>query len=280
MGKKFPLEDKHIILTQTEMQIKKFEKHLIVEKAVPLAMPCIEPKIILSDKEMNDSFSNLGQYDWVIFTSQNAFLLLYEYLKKIHKQDQLHKIKIASIGHETKETIQEEGFSIAFTPEIPKTSKEFFDQWMENVNLRGKKILFPRSKRSVSQVPDNLIDLGALIIPIEFYDVLQHDHLSKYFESLVTLDIDWVVFSSPTAVNAFFSMRSNDEEVRHWIFSTGVKIITIGPTTTQALSEKRVPVSCESPKPSARWMVETMKAFEKLENWDYSEDEEENDDEE
>ena len=28
MGKKFPLEDKHIILTQTEMQIKKFEKHL------------------------------------------------------------------------------------------------------------------------------------------------------------------------------------------------------------------------------------------------------------
>ena len=86
MGKKFPLEDKHIILTQTEMQIKKFEKHLIVEKAVPLAMPCIEPKIILSDKEMNDSFSNLGQYDWVIFTSQNAFLLLYEYLKKIHKK--------------------------------------------------------------------------------------------------------------------------------------------------------------------------------------------------
>lgn len=272
MGKTFPLEGKRIILTQTETQIKKFEKFLKLEKASPVEMPCIEPTVIMSDDELKASFSTLEQYDWVIFTSQNAFLLLLEALKKTGNQNQLHKVNIATVGHETKDAINQEGYTIDFTPEIPKTSKEFFDQWIEKVDLSQKKILFPRSKRSISKVPSSLIEIGATVVPIEFYDVRPHEHIPNYFDSLVTLKTDWITFSSPTAVNSFFSMRSNDEEIRHWIFSSGIKIATIGPSTSAALDEKRVPVSCESPKPSTRWMIETIKAFEKLENWDVSEE--------
>lgn len=273
IGKKFPLEEKRIILTQTESQIQKIEKILSLEKAVPVPVPCIEPIVVMEEKELRKSLSNLDQYDWVIFTSQNAFMLFHDELKKMGKIRLLTKLKVATVGHETKDVIEQYGFEIAFTPEIPKTSKEFFEQWTATMDLKGKKIMFPRSKRSISKVPQNLIDLGATVVPIEFYDVRPHKNIPSYYEALVSIETDWIMFSSPTAVNSFFSMRSNDEEIRHWIFSSGVKIVTIGPSTSEALDEKRVPVSCESPKPSSRWMIETMKAFEKLENWDTAEEE-------
>lgn len=272
IGKKFPLEDRNILLTQTEHQIKKIEKFLHLEKATPISVPCIEPKVILSDKEMRESLTKIEKYDWIIFTSQNAFRLYEEFLKKNGLQKQLLDVKIATVGHETKETIEQAGYQIAFTPKIPKTSKEFFDQWMQEENLKNQTILFPRSKRSISKVPEKLIASGATVIPIEFYDVLPHNNVPNYFDALVAIDVDWIMFSSPTAVNSFFSMKPNDEEVRHWIFSSGVKIATIGHSTSQALAEKRVPVSCESPKPSTKWVIETMKAFEKLENWDAEEE--------
>lgn len=271
-GRKFPLEGKRIILTQTEIQIKKFNQYLHLERADPILVPCLEPQLIFSEKEMNQSLLKIQEYDWVIFTSQNAFLLYEEYLRKNLAHQQLHKMKIATIGHETKETIEGLGYKISFTPKIPKTSEEFFDQWMEEVNLKGQKILFPRSKRSVSKVPQKIIDIGAIIIPFEFYDVLPYPNREQYFEQSMAIELDWLTFSSPTAVNSFFSIRS-DEEMRHWVFSSGVKIISIGPTTSSALAAFRVPVSCESPIPSIRWMIETMKAFERYENWDLEEEE-------
>jgi len=271
LGKKFPLEDAHIMLTQTEFQIEKIRKMLHMEKANPISVPCIDPKVILPDDEMRKTLAGIEKYDWTIFTSQNAFLLLESYLKKNGMIDKLHQTQIATLGHETRDVIEHAGFQISFTPEIPKTSKEFFEQWMLEVDLKGQSILFPRSKRSISQIPQELIDVGATVIPVEFYDVLPHNNLSKYYEVLVTINPSWLVFSSPTAVNSFFSIRSNDDDLRHWIFSSGVKIATIGPSTSKALAEKNVPVSCESPKPSSKWMIETMKAFEKLEHWDEEE---------
>ncbi|MCB1196981.1 MAG: uroporphyrinogen-III synthase [Deltaproteobacteria bacterium] len=273
IGKKFPLEERTILLTQTEYQIKKIEKLLHLEKAIPISIPCIEPKLILSDQEMIKLLAKIEKYDWIIFTSQNAFLLYEEFLKKNNLQQQLHAIKIATVGHETRETIEQAGYQIAFTPQIPKTSKEFFDQWMQEVDLKGKTVLFPRSKRSISQIPENLEQQGTVIVPIEFYDVLPHENVASYYQALASIEVDWLLFSSPTAVNSFFSMRPNDEEIRHWIFSSGVKIATIGSSTSKALAEKNVPISCESPNPSTRWMIETIKAFEKLENWDVGEEE-------
>jgi uroporphyrinogen III methyltransferase/synthase len=265
-GPSFPLENRNIVLTQSEYQLEKLKKYLSLEKATPVYLPCIESKIIFTPDEMDQAFKDIRSYDWVIFTSQNAFLLLHEYLKKKDKLHHLKRLHIATVGHETKDTIEKFGFSISFTPKVPKTSVEFFDQFMAEVNLKEKKILFPRSKRSVSKIPQNLVDGGASITPFEFYDALPHPQRQELYEHMVASNPDWLTFSSPTAVNSFFSIRGEDD-IRHWVFGSGVKIASIGPTTSQALAEHRVPVSCESPQPNVRWMLETMKAFEKYESW-------------
>lgn len=262
----YPLSGKRIILTQSPDQCEKMEKMLYVEQAVVIKIPTIDFKLVNHLEQMNRAIDNLAQYDLLILTSQNSFLFLNQLLKdkKITKLPE--KLKIAVVGDETKKMVESHGFHVSYLPENRKTSDQLADFLLSNLHLDRKKILFPKSSLSNSQLPEKLRRSGAWVDDIVLYETSMNTDAQSTFEAVMGYPIDWILFSSPSAVRSFFSF-STYEEVQSWIFDLGIKIGSIGETTTRALQEAHIPVSAQAPRPSSKMLIETIKDFEEYEQF-------------
>lgn len=262
----FPLSGKRIILTQSSDQCEKLERMLYVEQAVVIRIPTIDFKLVNHLEQMHRAIDNLEQYDLLVLTSQNSFLFFHQLLKEKHISKLPEKLKIAVVGDETKKVVEQNGFHVSYVPENQKTSDQLADFLQDKVRLERKKVLFPKSSLSNSKLPEKLRKGGAWVDDIVLYETSMNTDAQNTFEAVLGYPIDWILFSSPSAVRSFFSY-STYEEIQSWIFDLGIKIGSIGETTTRALQECHIPVSVQAPRPSSKILIETIKEFEEYEQF-------------
>ena len=111
-------------------------------------------------------------------------------------------------------------------------------QWFDNKPLFGKKILVTRSRTQSSSLIKSLEELGADTIEIPSIEINQLDDYSLIDSLLITLDYDWIIFSSANAVDIFFSrVTSHGKDSRDL---KGITIGAIGPATTEALNKRGI----------------------------------------
>jgi len=261
----FPLSGKRVILTQSTDQCEKLEKMLYIEQAVVIKIPTIDFKLVNHLEQMERAIKNLDQYDLLVLTSQNSFLFFHSLLKQMNVVLP-PKLKIAAVGDETKKVIQQHGYTVSYVPENQKTSDQLADFLQEKINLNRKKVLFPKSSLSNSKLPDKLRNVGAWVDDIVLYETSTNSEAKNTFDAVMGYPIDWILFSSPSAVRSFFSFSSY-EEVQSWIFDLGIKIGSIGETTTKTLLEMHIPVAVQAPRPSSKVLIETIKEFEEYEQF-------------
>lgn len=261
----FPLSGKRIILTQSPDQAEKLEKMLYVEQAMAIKIPTIDFKLANHLELMYRAIDNLDQYDLLVLTSQNSFHFFHKLLREKNK-NLPEKLKIAVVGDETKDVVQAAGFTVTYVPENQKTSDQLADYLKEKLNLNRKKVLFPKSSLSNSKLPEKLRACGAWVDDIVLYETSSNAEAKNTFESILGYPIDWILFSSPSAVRTFFAFTSF-QEIQSWIFDLGIKIASIGETTTKALIEYNLPVSVQSPRPSSKVLIQTIKEFEEFEQF-------------
>jgi uroporphyrinogen III methyltransferase/synthase len=108
--------------------------------------------------------------------------------------------------------------------------------WYEQRPLSGKRIVVTRTRKQASALSDRLRALGAEVVELptiriepptdvrEFAELVQDSH-----------GYDWIVFTSPNGVNAFFEMFYKLYDDAREI--GGVKIAAIGPATAQRLKD-------------------------------------------
>lgn len=109
-------------------------------------------------------------------------------------------------------------------------------QWFENRPLFGKTILVTRAREQASELAARLEMLGAEVLqsPAITIESLAHTQLMR--DCVRSLgDFDWVIFTSPNAVNALFeSLHLEGLDAR--AFAT-VRIAAIGPSTSDRLAQ-------------------------------------------
>lgn len=262
----FPLQGKRIILTQSSDQCEKFEKMLYVEQAFVIKIPTIDFQIVKNLDPIKQAIQSLADYDLLILTSQNSFQFFYKVMKELNVLTLPPKLKIAVVGDETKKMVEQHGFPVSYVPQEKKNSEHLAELLHEKIKLDRKKVLFPKSSLSNSKLPDKLRKHGAWVNDIVLYETMTNSDAKNTFDAIMGYPIDWILFSSPSAVRSFFSFNSF-EQVQSWIFDGGIKIASIGETTTKAILEFRVPVSVQSARPSVKVMVETIKEFEDFEQF-------------
>jgi uroporphyrinogen-III synthase len=262
----FPLQGKRIILTQSLDQCEKLERLLNIEQAFAIKLPTIDFKLVNNLDPILQAIRTLDQYDILVFTSQNSFEFFHRLMKEEKVLKLPEKLKIAVVGDETKQAVENDGFHVTFIPENRKTSDELADYLVEKAALKKKKVLFPKSSLSISKLPEKLKASGAWVDDIVLYETSTNADAQLVFNSVFGHYIDWILFSSPSAVRSFFSF-SDFSEIQTWIFNMGIKIGSIGPTTTKALIEHHIPVSLESPRPSSKILIQSIKEFENYEQF-------------
>jgi len=128
-----------------------------------------------------------------------------------------------------------EGFAapaIAVFGEVVNLRDEL--NWFEDRPLSGKRIVVTRTRKQAGALTDQLRDLGADVIELPTIRIEPPTDL-RAFAGLVqdAHAYDWIVFTSPNGVNAFFELfyklYNDAREIG------GAKIAAIGPATAQRL---------------------------------------------
>ncbi|MEZ4846466.1 MAG: uroporphyrinogen-III synthase [Bdellovibrionota bacterium] len=164
--------------------------------------------------------SNLNSMILLVLTSQNSFEFLHKLLRQQGIEKLPDKLKIAVVGDETKQVVEDAGFKVSYVPENQKTSDQLAEYLIEKVRLSRKKVFFPKSSLSNSKLPDKLRKAGAWVDDIVLYETSTNPDSQNIFNAVMGYPVDWILFSSLSAVRKLLSFASY-EEVQLWIFDLG-----------------------------------------------------------
>ncbi|HNT35023.1 MAG TPA: uroporphyrinogen-III C-methyltransferase, partial [bacterium] len=106
--------------------------------------------------------------------------------------------------------------------------------WFEKRPLFGKTILVTRSREQASELVARLAELGAEVFQAPAIGIESLAQTTPMREAAASLeDFDWIVFTSPNAVDAFWgALRLERRDARAF---AAVKVASIGPSTAERL---------------------------------------------
>jgi uroporphyrinogen III methyltransferase/synthase len=108
--------------------------------------------------------------------------------------------------------------------------------WYEKRPLCGKRIVVTRSRKQASALSDQLRALGADVLELPTIRVAPPTNVRAFAELVQDAHVyDWIVFTSPNGVDAFFEMFFKLYDDAREI--GGAKIAAIGPATAQRVRD-------------------------------------------
>jgi len=137
--------------------------------------------------------------------------------------------------------------------------------WFENRPLFGQRIVVTRTREQASQLSKQLLERGAEVLEIPTIKIVPPEKQRELAEVLLELNsYDWLVFTSPNGVSAFFEYFFKAFEDLRDI--GGVRIAAVGPATAAKLKELHLKVDLTPEEYVAKKIGDAFKKFESIEN--------------
>ena len=233
-----PLFGKNIVVTRDVPGNIDFADKIIRRGGNPIKFPTIKIKPLTQKNEFLRTLAKITEYDWIIFTSGNGVTIFFETIRSLGKDARIFgSTKIAAIGGKTADKLSEFGIQADFVPGV-FTSKELGRQLIAHTNLKDKKILLLRSKIASNELVELLQKAGAEINDVAIYTAQQEKNDNRWLiEEINKGRIDWLTFASPSSVDGFFAGIPRD-----LVNSANVKVVSIGPVTSERLKNLGVNV--------------------------------------
>ena len=120
-------------------------------------------------------------------------------LKNAPRNDTVEKKIFAVIGRRTQKALHEHNIQAAVVSE-EETAQGLFKAITRHMNVRGKRILFPRSSLPNPFLKDALCAQGAIVEEITIYV-----NTKPAKKDLPSADIEGIIFTSPSTVQNFLT---------------------------------------------------------------------------
>ncbi len=252
---KKPLFGKNIIITRAREQASNLVGQLTELGANVIEFPTIE--IVPPDdfKELDASIEGLSEYNWMIFTSVNGVKLFFERLfYKGFDSRKLGNVKVCAIGPKTSEMFKNFGIVPDLVPE--KYQAEYIIDGLMKEGIKGKKFLLPRAKVAREILPEKIKENGGIIDVVSVYKTVMPDtNKEEALEYLKNGDIDYITFTSSSTVKNFFEILKGEQMDN---LLKNVKLVSIGPITSETLKEKGYKPYIEAEKFTVEGLVEAI----------------------
>ncbi|MEA3513251.1 MAG: uroporphyrinogen-III synthase [Campylobacterota bacterium] len=188
---------------------------------------------ILSDKKVDGAINlpvfkidhirkniDFSSYDALVITSKNAIYSIESFDKS------WREIPTYAIAKQTANTIEKFGGNLKFIG-----SSGHGDQFAKELipKLKGKKVLYPRAFKVVSNLVDILNKNGVVCEESIVYETVCKDDI----EDIKLVDKSIIIFSSPSTVNCF---------LENFIWDDSFRAICIGDTTAKYLPSYIKPI--------------------------------------
>lgn len=223
-----PLFGKRIVVTRATQQAPALSDKLRDLGADVIEMPATQiARLDLSS--LRAAIANIGDYEWLIFTSQNAVAIFWEQLLGGGRDARaLAGTRIAAVGPATAGALLEHGITVDL---IPKrfVAEGLLEMMRERDDVSGNRVLYVTAEGARDVLPDGLRGLGADVTVMEAYrsiaDGYGAERLSRAIEAGT---VDLVTFTSASAVKAYVDAVGDDLALR-------VPAASIGPQTSEAV---------------------------------------------
>jgi uroporphyrinogen III methyltransferase/synthase len=228
-----PLAGKIVVVTRAAEQSGEICEELKSRGAAVKLLPLISFAPPENFEEMDAVLRAIGSFDWVLFTSANAAQALERRGEQIAGGlNGLAKLPhAAAVGAATSAAAEAAGFSVEYVAAEHSGAGLAKELGKE---LKGQKVLLPRSDKANPELPEALRKCGALVTEVVAYRNLPPSTMDrqKVNESLNGV-VDGILFYSPSAVHNFFELAGRERLEK---LQGRVVMVAIGHATAAALT--------------------------------------------
>ncbi|MGH9717612.1 MAG: uroporphyrinogen-III synthase [Candidatus Acidiferrales bacterium] len=262
-----PLAGKRIVVTRAPEQAGEFGAQLQSLGAEVLFLPTIQFAEAEDTEILDCAIAEMDKFDWVIFTSRNAVKFVARRFQVLRlPPERINHLmltpQIATIGSATSEEALSVGFIANYQAEDSRG--EALGQALSE-QVRGKRVLLPRSDRANLVLPRCLRELGADVTEVIAYRTVSSESFdSNTLNAIRDGHADVITLFSPSAYDYLVEEVGREVFPRKSIFlrnSSKMLIATIGPTTSAAVRSDGLEVAIEAPRASAEALCKAIAGY-------------------
>ena len=249
-----PLAGKIVVVTRAAAQSNELCEELSARGAQARLLSLISFAPPESYDAMDAALNSIEAFDWVLFTSANAVQAVERRGEDLGRNlNTLAKLPpAAAVGPATSGAAEAAGFSVEYVATDHSGTGLARELGAE---LRGKKVLLPRSDRANPDLPAALRRSGAVVTEVVAYRNLppNPNERGKVQDSLSGADA--IVFYSPSAVQNFVELAGRE---RLETMQGRVVMVAIGHTTSSALSSAGMQRIARAAETTTKAVVEAL----------------------
>ena len=239
-----PLFGRRVIVTRARDQAAELRQRLENLGAEVLELPLVEIKQVVDRETTVDVFTEVGHYDWLVFTSANGVRHFFDlFLKAFRDVRALGVMRIACVGEATARAVRALHLEVEICPETA-TAEALADAMIATGSLDNAKALIVTGNLNRDTLVKKLEGARSIVDRIQVYENvrtdLTHEPAAEEFRQR---GADAILFASASAAQAFAAQAPALQP------APGAKrplAGSIGPITSEAMRAAGIPVDFEA----------------------------------
>ena len=251
-----PLAGRRIAVTRAREQSPELSAKLVALGAEVLELPLITVSKEIDKETLHEVLSELGGYDWIIFTSANGVRFFFEEFYRIYDDVRsLGFLRFAAVGDTTAKAIVEQHIKVECQPKIA-TAEALADELIATGSLDSAKLLVITGNLNRDELVRKLEEARGIVDRLQVYKTektdLSADPAAADFRAR---GADAILFASSSAVQSFVAQAAAlalAKEARRPLAGS------IGPQTSETMKKAGMPIDFEAKEPSLDALVEAL----------------------
>ncbi len=191
--------------------------------AETISLSVVESRLLWTE-QIQKSLNELGDYQWMVFTSGNGVDLFFRLLRE---QDldlrKLMHVKFAAVGKKTAAALRRHGFCCDFVPS-GFSGADLAREWIPGLEKEDR-VLLLRAKDGSPVLSEKLAEAGVNFDDVPIYETWVDERRKEELNRVIQ-EVDYVTVASGSAVRALCRMVENVGDLK-------AKVVSIGPSTTR-----------------------------------------------
>jgi uroporphyrinogen III methyltransferase/synthase len=209
-----PLFGRRIVVTRAAQQAPALSDKLRELGADVIEMPATQVAR-LDLGPLRTEIRRVSQFEWLIFTSQNAISIFWEQLLGEGKDARaLAGLTVAAVGPATAGALLGHGIAVDVIPNR-FAAEGLLEMLQARNDLAGKKVLYVTAEGARDTLPRGLRNLDADVTTIEVYrSIVDGEGAEKLGRAIESGKVDLVTFTSGSAVRGYIDAVGEDLALR------------------------------------------------------------------
>ena len=249
-----PLFGRRVVVTRASAQATGLRDALAELGAEIIELPAlrIEP---LDSAPLRAAVERVHEFQWVIFTSQNAVQITWDALIAAGKDTRAFgTCRMACVGSATRDALRARGVTADVVPDR-YVAEGVLEAMGSRADVAGTRALYLAAEGARDVLPSGLRAMGCDVEVVHVYrSVSDGEGRDALRAALVDRKVSAVTFASASAVRGYVEAVGET-------LARSVPGVSIGPITSDALRAAGIPIGAESTEASVVALAQATSAF-------------------